>query len=83
MSTTRSTGTIFVPTVEEVPRIQDSERAELLASLEAARADIAAGHYDVLGPDTLRREFAAILDHEDISDEELNALLGIAPPSPG
>lgn len=82
MSTTKISDTILVPTVEEVPRISDAERAELLASLEAARADIAAGNYDVLGPDTLRREFEAILDNEDISDEELDALLGITAQSP-
>ena len=82
MSSVKTTGTIFVPAVEEVPRISDAERAELLASLEAARADIAAGNYDVLGPDTLRREFEAILENEDIGDDELDALLGIAPRSP-
>ena len=75
-----NTGTIFVPTVEEEPRLSDPERAKLLASLDAARIDIPAGQYDVLGPDTLRREFAAILDRDDIGDEELDALLGMAPP---
>ena len=82
MSTAKTTDTIFVPTVEEVPRISDAERAELLASLEASRAEYAAGNYHVLKPGMLRREFEAILDNEDISDEELDALLGIAPQSP-
>ena len=82
MSTTKTTDTIFVPTVEEVPRISDAERAELLASLEESRAEYAAGNYHVLKPGMLRKEFEAILANEDISDEELDALLGITPQPP-
>ena len=82
MSGTRQTRTILVPSVEEVPRLSEAERAALLVSLEAARADIEAGDHDVLGPDTLRREFEAILEN-DLSDEELDILLGITPRPPG
>ena len=81
MSNTKPAATILVPTVEEVPRISDSERAELLASLEEGRADIAAGNYQVLKPGMLRKEFEAILD-DDLSDEELDALLEITPQPP-
>ena len=52
MSTIKTSDSIFVPIVEEVPRISDAERAELLASLDEGRAAIEAGNYDVLGPDT-------------------------------
>ena len=48
---------ILVPTVEEMPHISDAERRALRASLEQARADIAAGDYDVVTPASLRREF--------------------------
>jgi hypothetical protein len=50
---------LLVSTVEEVPRISDSERAALRASLETAGADIAAGRFDVLTPALLRAEFDA------------------------
>ena len=56
-------------------------RAELLASLEEGRADIAAGHYHALKPGMLRTEFEAILD-DDLGDGELDALLGITPQLP-
>lgn len=76
MSTTKVAESIFVPSVEEAPLISDVERAGLIASLEAARASIAAGDFDVLTPGTLRTEFEAILSGEP-SDAELDALLGI------
>ena len=66
--------TILVPTVEEVPRISDAERDALRASLEKARADIAAGNYDVVTSSTLRREFDAIF-RDGKTDEELDAAL--------
>ena len=44
MSITQPSSTILVPTVEEVPRISDAERAELLASLEEGRADAEPRH---------------------------------------
>ena len=83
MATTKMTPTVFVPFVEEVPRIPDSERAELLASLAAGRADIATGDFDVLTPGCLHREFAAILANPSTSDNELDATLGIVPPTHG
>ena len=51
---------LLVPIVEEVPRISDAERQALRTSLEKARADIAAGDYDVLAPGVLREEFEAV-----------------------
>ena len=78
MSTVKPSATILVPTVEEVPRITDAERVELIASLDEATAQIAAGDFDVIGPDTLRTEFEAIMQ-DDADDQELDALLGIAP----
>lgn len=69
--------TVLVPSVEEVPRISDAEREDLIASLNQSRADIAAGNFDVLTPGTLREEFDAILE-DDMSDEALDALLGIS-----
>jgi hypothetical protein len=77
MSDIEPTPNMLVPSVEEVSRISDAERAELLASLKASRAEIAAGNFDVLKRGTLRKEFEAIL-RDDLSDAELNALLGIA-----
>ncbi len=81
MSISRPSDTIFVPTVEAVPRISDAERAELLASLEESRAEYAAGNHHVLKPGMLRKEFEAILN-DDLSDEELDELLGIKPRLP-
>jgi len=82
MTTTKTSNSIFVPSVEEVARISDAERTELVASLEESRAAIDAGDFDALTPGVLRKEFEAIL-HGDASDEELDALLGITPPSSG
>lgn len=58
--TLKARKSILVPTVEEVPRITDAERKALRASLESARADIAAGNYDIVTAATLRREFDGI-----------------------
>jgi len=77
MSKTEAMRNVLVPSVEAVPRISDAERSELLASIKASRAEIAAGNFDVLKPGTLRKEFEAIL-RDDLSDTELDALLGIA-----
>jgi hypothetical protein len=60
---------------QATPRLTDAERADLLASLEASRAEYAARRYHVLKPGMLREEFEAILAG-DPSDEELDALLG-------
>jgi hypothetical protein len=62
---------ILVPTVEEVPLISDTEREALRASLEKARAEIAAGNYDVVTPATLRHEFDGIFGGK--ADDELDA----------
>lgn len=59
---------ILVPTVEEVPRISDAERESLRNSLEAARADIASGNYDVLDRKTLRAEFVQVFDGDDTEE---------------
>ena len=55
---------ILVPIVEEVPRISETERAELRTSLKKARADIAAGNYDVLTPAALRAEFESVFRND-------------------
>ena len=73
--------TVLIPTMIEVPRISEAERAELMASLEQARADSAAGRSHVLKPGMLRTEFEAIMQH-DMNDEELDALLGITDKQP-
>jgi hypothetical protein len=55
---------LLVPVVEEVPRISGAERRTLRTSLEKARADIAAGDYDVLTPGVLREEFEAVFGRD-------------------
>jgi len=55
MTTTKTSNSIFVPSVEEVARISDAERTELVASLEESRAAIDAGDFDVLTPGVLKR----------------------------
>ena len=57
MSTTadnkaRRTTMMPVTTMEEVPIVSDTERAEMLASLKAAEARIAAGQYVEHEPNT-------------------------------
>ena len=59
--------------------LTDAERADLLSSLEASRAEYAAGRYHGIKPGMLRKEFEAILEG-DPSDEDLDALLGIVRP---
>jgi hypothetical protein len=78
MTTPKAANTLLVPVVESVPRISDAERAELLASLARGSADIAAGRFREIGPETLKREFEAILEH-DLSDAELDAMPDIPP----
>ena len=67
------------PVNDDARRLTDAERADLLASLEASRAEYASGRYHVLKPGMLREEFEAILEG-DPSDAELDALLGIVRP---
>ena len=66
--------------LDDLPPLSDEARAELLASLEQGRADIAAGCFDALTPGKLRAELEAILA-DDLDDDALDALLGIAPTS--
>ena len=66
-------------TTGDVPHLSDAERADLLASLAASRAEYAAGRYHVLKSGMLRKEFEAILEGNP-SDEELNVLLGVVRP---
>jgi hypothetical protein len=77
MSSTETANSVLVPSVEDVPRISAAERKGLIASLKQGRADIAAGNFDVLTPGALRKEFETILA-DDMTDEALDALLGIA-----
>jgi hypothetical protein len=63
---------MLVPTVAEVPRIRNAERDKLRASLEQARADIAAGDYDVVTSASLRREFDGMFAVGK-TDKELDA----------
>lgn len=49
-----------VTTMEEVPILSESERAEMLASLKAAEARIAAGQYTVYEPETFKERLIAI-----------------------
>ena len=62
-----------------VSHLTNPERADLLASLEASRAEYTAGRYHVLKPGKLHKEFDAILEG-DPRDEELDALLGVVRP---
>jgi hypothetical protein len=76
-----------MPITKTAPSLADdaldsADHDALLVSLEQGRADIAAGRFDVLTPGTLRREFEAILA-DDPTDDELDAMLGIAPRSSG
>jgi len=63
--TRKARPSILVPVVEEVPRISEAERKTLRASLDRARADIAAGNYDVVTAASLRDEFEAVFGAED------------------
>jgi hypothetical protein len=78
MSTAKSANSLAVPCMGDVPRISDADRQDLIATLMQGRAGIAAGYFDVLTPEFLRKEFDAILG-DDLSDEALDALLGIEP----
>jgi hypothetical protein len=49
-----------VTTMEEVPVLSESERADMLASLQVAEARIAAGEYVVHNPETFVDEMMAI-----------------------
>ena len=64
LKTRPSTG-ILVPTIEEVPRISESEREALEDSLEDARAEIAAGNFDAITSQSLRDEFEEMYRREE------------------
>ena len=55
----RRTTMIPVTTMEEVPILSEAERAEMIASLKAAEARIAAGQFVVYDPQTFRDRFIA------------------------
>lgn len=59
----KARSSILIPVVEEVPRISDVEREQLIESLEQARADIAAGNYEIMTSSTLRAEFESVFKH--------------------
>ena len=62
--TRRATG-ILVPVIEEVPRISESERQELHASLDKARREIAAGNFDIVTTESLHDEFETVFRGDD------------------
>ena len=49
-----------VMTMEEVPVLSKAERDELIASLEKAQAEIAAGNCTTYNPDTFMDEMMAV-----------------------
>lgn len=51
---------VAVTTMEEMPLLDENERAEMIASLKAAEADIAAGNYTVYDPLTFKDRLLAI-----------------------
>jgi hypothetical protein len=53
----RRTTMVPVTTMEEIPVLTDGERAELLASLKEAEAQIAAGNYSEYDPKEFRARF--------------------------
>jgi len=53
-----------VVTLEEVPFPTEEERAELLASLKQADADVAAGRTKPFDPETFKKRFLAICNGE-------------------
>ena len=59
ITATRRTTMMPVTTMEEVPVLSDAERADMLASLKAAEARIAAGHYIEYDPKSFRDRFVA------------------------
>lgn len=56
----RRTAMVPVTTMEELPVLDDAERAELLKSLAAAEADIEAGRYTEHDPNKLKDRLARI-----------------------
>lgn len=56
----RETMIVPVVTMEEVPVLSERERAELLASLKQAEADVAAGKAKPFNREEFKRRFLAI-----------------------
>lgn len=56
----RETMMVPVVTMEEVPVLSERERAELLASLKQAEADVAAGKAKPFNREEFKRRFLAI-----------------------
>ena len=65
----RSLPGFLVPTIEEVPRISESEREALEASLEDARAEIAAGNFDVVTSQSLHDEFEEMYRRDEREEQ--------------
>jgi hypothetical protein len=68
---------MLIPVVEEVPRISEVERKQLIGSLEQARADIGAGNYEILTSSSLRAEFESVFKHGGAGNER-----ELGPPRP-
>jgi hypothetical protein len=56
----RETMTVPVVTVEEVPVLSERERADLVASLKQAEADVAAGKAKPFDREEFKKRFLAI-----------------------
>ena len=56
----RETMVVPVVTMEEVPVLSERERAELIASLKRAEADVAAGKAKPFNREEFRKRFLAI-----------------------
>lgn len=54
--------TVIIPvvTLEEMPRLSETERSSLVASLEKSEADMKAGKYATYSPEWLRHRFEEI-----------------------
>jgi hypothetical protein len=60
----RQTMAIPVVTMEEVPVLTDQERADFVASLKQAEADVAAGKAKPFNREEFKRRFLAICSRE-------------------
>lgn len=67
----RSAGSLE-STIKDMPRISDQERTALRASLDRAKAEIAAGQFDEVTAESLRAEFNAIY-YQGKADDEIDA----------
>jgi hypothetical protein len=60
----RQTMVVPVVTMEEVPVLTDRERADFVASLKQAEADVAAGRATPFNRDEFKRRFLAVCSGE-------------------